>query len=53
MIGNDVTEDMIAKRMGMEEYLITDCMINKAGEDISCYRHGTMEELVAFAKENM
>jgi len=51
MIGNDVAEDMVAKRLGMEEYLLTDCLINKTGENIDHYRHGSMEALLGFVRE--
>lgn len=48
MVGNDVGEDMIAAQLGMRVFLLTDCMINKDNEDISCYPHGGFEELSVF-----
>lgn len=45
MIGNDVTEDMVAKSLGMQVYLVTDCLINKNGADISPFEHGSFAEL--------
>ena len=51
MIGNDVSEDMIAERLGMKTFLLTDCLINKKNEDISKWPHGGFEELKAFLKE--
>ena len=48
MVGNDVAEDMIARKLGMQVFLLTDCMINKANADISVYSHGGFEELKAF-----
>lgn len=53
MIGNDVGEDMVAGRLGMAVYLLTDCLINKKGENIDFYPHGSMEELLTYVKENM
>ena len=50
MVGNDVGEDMIAQKLGMKVFLLTDCMINKANADISAYPHGGFEELKAFLK---
>ena len=47
MIGNDVSEDMIAERLDMKTFLLTDCLINKNGEDISRYPHGGFEKLIA------
>lgn len=45
MVGNDVGEDMIAGKLGMKTFLLTDCLINRAGEDIEKYPHGSFEEL--------
>ena len=45
MIGNDVTEDMIAKSVGMKVFLLTDCLINKEQKDLSAYPHGGFAEL--------
>lgn len=45
MVGNDVTEDMIAQQLGMKVFLLTDCMINKANADISVYPHGGFDAL--------
>ena len=48
MVGNDVTEDMIAETIGMNVFLLTDCMINKEQKDISVYPHGDFSELMNF-----
>lgn len=48
MVGNDVGEDMVAQQLGMKVFLLTDCVINKANEDISVYPHGGFEALKAF-----
>ncbi len=48
MVGNDVGEDMIARELGMEVFLLTDCMINKYDADISVYPHGGFPELLAY-----
>ena len=48
MVGNDVEEDMIAERLGMKTFLLTDCLINKRGEDISKWAHGSFGELREF-----
>ena len=45
MVGNDVEEDMIAETLGMQVFLVTDCLINKHGRDISLYPHGDFEAL--------
>ncbi len=46
MVGNDVREDMIAKELGMEVFLLTDCIINKDDKDISEYPHGSFDDLM-------
>ena len=48
MVGNDVGEDMIAEKLGMKVFLLTDCLINKAGADITQYPHGSFPELMEF-----
>ena len=48
MIGNDVTEDMIAETLGMKVFLLTHSLINKENKDISVYPHGGFEELFKF-----
>lgn len=52
MVGNDVGEDMIARSLGMQVFLLTDCLINKQNEDISAYPHGGFDELATFVQEN-
>lgn len=49
MVGNDVGEDMLpAKKLGMEVFLLTPCMINKTGADIGQFPHGGFAELKEF-----
>ena len=48
MVGNDVGEDMITRELGMDVYLVTDCLINKTEHSVEEYPHGTLEELVGF-----
>lgn len=48
MIGNDVSEDMIAEKLGMKVFLLTDCLINKEETDISVYPNGGFDELKEF-----
>ena len=50
MVGNDVGEDMVAAELGMKVFLLTDCLINKSGEDISRYPHGSFDELEDYIK---
>lgn len=48
MVGNDVGEDMVASALGMNVFLLTDCLVNKAGEDINRYPHGGFDELKGY-----
>ncbi|MCH5165436.1 MAG: HAD family hydrolase [Clostridiales bacterium] len=48
MVGNDVTEDMIAEKLGMRVFLMTRCLINKSNVNIDNYAHGGFDELSAF-----
>lgn len=50
MVGNDVTEDMVAKTLGMQVFLLTDCLINKEEKDLALYPHGGFGELSDFIK---
>lgn len=45
MVGNDVSEDMVAEQLGMDVFLLTDCLLNKNKQDISCYRQGGFDAL--------
>lgn len=48
MVGNDVGEDMVTANLGMRVFLLTDCLINRTGEDVSRYPHGSFADLAAF-----
>ena len=45
MVGNDVSDDMVAERLGMKVFLLTDNLINKDSEDIDKYPNGSFEAL--------
>ena len=48
MVGNDVTEDMVARTLGMRVFLLTDHIINRQNEPIDRYPHGSFPELMAY-----
>ena len=48
MVGNDAEEDAAAEKLGMRVFLLTDCLINKKGKDISVYPHGSFKELTEY-----
>ena len=52
MIGNDVSEDMVASRLGMRVFLHTDRLLNRKGEDVSAYPQGSFDDMIAFIRES-
>lgn len=50
MVGNDVEEDMAAGEVGLSVFLLTDCLINRAGKDLAGYRSGCFGELLAYVR---
>ena len=48
MIGNDVTEDMIAEELGMKVFLITDSLVNKNNDDIEKYPNGNFDDAINY-----
>ncbi len=50
MVGNDVSEDMIARELGMQVFLLTDNLINRENKDISQYPGGSFLELMEFIR---
>lgn len=48
MVGNDAVEDMAAREVGMQVFLLKDCLINKDGRDLSSYPQGGFPELMAY-----
>lgn len=53
MVGNNVSEDMVAGKLGMKVFLLTDCLINEQGEDISAYPHGKFDKLMLYLAETV
>lgn len=51
MVGNDADEDMAAEKLGIRVFLLTDCLINKSGSDISRYPQGSFPELMDFLRK--
>ena len=48
MVGNDVGEDMAASALGMQVFLLTDCILNPKGLDTTPYPQGGFDDLMAF-----
>ena len=50
MVGNDVSEDMVVRALGMQVFLLTDCLINPEQKDLSTYPNGGFPELLALVR---
>lgn len=48
MVGNDAVEDVAAQKLGIPVFLLTECLINKHGADISAYPHGDIAALLQY-----
>lgn len=48
MVGNDVDDDMVAEKLGMKVFLLTDCIINRESVDVSIYPNGSFSELIGY-----
>ncbi|MBQ9805486.1 MAG: HAD family hydrolase [Clostridia bacterium] len=53
MVGNDVDEDMVAGKLGMEVFLLTDCLLNRHDTDINQFPHGDFDELIEFLQKKI
>ena len=53
MVGNDVTEEMVAETLGMKVFLLTDCLINKDRQNIAMYPRGSFDQLMDFVTEHL
>jgi FMN phosphatase YigB (HAD superfamily) len=48
MAGNNPVEDMCASALGAETFLVTDCLENENGADISSFSQGSLAELETY-----
>lgn len=53
MIGNDAREDLSAKTLGIDVFLLTDCLINAGNADISDCPKGNFDDCIGYASEKM
>ena len=51
MIGNDAREDTAAAQIGIPVFLVTDCLLNQHGLDISAFPQGNWEDCVKYIDE--
>ena len=45
MIGNHTGEDLIAREIGMDVFILTDCLIDEDHVDLTDVPHGSFDEL--------
>lgn len=50
MVGNNTREDLACMELGMDAYLITDCLINPNSFDLDTVRHGSYDDFVAWVE---
>jgi FMN phosphatase YigB (HAD superfamily) len=50
MVGNDVLEDLVIQKLGVETYLITDCIINKHNQPFESNYTGNYNEFFSFVQ---
>jgi FMN phosphatase YigB (HAD superfamily) len=50
MVGNDVQEDLVAGKLGLETYLITDCLIHRTKEPIQSTYQGKYADFLRFVE---
>jgi FMN phosphatase YigB (HAD superfamily) len=51
MVGNDALEDLIAGKLGITTYLITDHLLNRNGIEIKADHVGDYKDFLAFAEK--
>ena len=51
MVGNDVREDMVARELGMDVFLVTDCIINPENCDLDDYPHGSWQDFLSYIEK--
>ena len=53
MVGNDVTEDLCVRDLGMEAFLLTDCLINRQQQDLTGVPQGGFEDLRTYVSQHL
>lgn len=52
MVGNDVTEDLVASKLGIKTWLITDCLLNRDNREIVADNSGSYDDFYDFITKN-
>lgn len=53
MVGNDADEDTVAAQLGMRVFLVTDCLLNRSGKDISAFPQGSFDALWEYIQKEL
>lgn len=53
MIGNDAQEDLSARQLGMDVFLLTDCLIDRNRTDLTQIPHGNFADLLSFLQKQL
>lgn len=51
MVGNDVEEDLVARKLGIKTFLVDDCLLNTRNLPIETDDRGSFADLMKFIKE--
>ena len=51
MVGNNITEDCVATKLGCDTYFVTDWPENKEGQSYEHLKHGSWQEFCSWANE--
>lgn len=50
MVGNDVSQDLIVRELGMKTYLVTDCLIHESEGEIVTDYEGSLTDFLSFVE---
>lgn len=51
MVGNDLEEDGAAKKVGMEVFIVTDCLMHEDKASLEDFPHGNFDDFLAWFKQ--
>ncbi len=50
MVGNNTLEDLACMGLGIDAFLVTDCLLDPIDFDVQSVRHGSLKEFLTFAQ---
>lgn len=51
MVGNNTQEDLACMGLGLDAFLVTDCLLNPNNFNIQSVKHGSLKELLGFVEK--